>query len=580
MPLLPYNGVLGKKHAAHLLRRATFGGTKAEIDGFSNLTPSQAIEQLFQESVLPEPPIDPAIGGTWALTPPADNDTMDNTLQNYFRRWWFGQLCGTGVPDNQKLAFKTRERIVFLFHTHFTTIQETVGNSRALYFQNILFRMFALDDTNNPLLTFKELSKKICIDNAMIILLDGRLNVRGRPNENFARELLELYTIGKGLPGQIPETTVPGDYYYFTEQDVQAAARVVSGYDLDRTFTNLDPDTDIPRAIPKLNNQNIANQHDNDPKVFSHRLGNAVITPNADLLNGGRATEESMLDELDQLIELLFTIPETHKNICRRIYRFYVYHAITTEIESTIIAEMVNTFVANNFRIEPVIKELLSSRHFYDSMNATVDDDNIGALIKSPLDLTIGTLNFFKYCLPDPQGSPAEFYTLTGALIGKMNRQGMNFVNPFDVAGYDAYHQFPLYNRNWISANTLTQRYKFIFDVMSIENMEENPVSIDLLAFIKEDFAAYAQDPDVLVRELASYLLPMSEEGTEILPERLNYFTSRFLELGTGLPQGSLAFWQFSWNHTESIPASRDDARGMLQDLTNAMLQSPEYQLF
>jgi hypothetical protein len=266
------------------------------------------------------------------------------------------------------------------------------------------------------------------------------------------------------------------------------------------------------------------------------------------------------------------------RNICRRIYRFYVYHEITQAIDNSIIADMANTFVANNFKLQPVIMELLQSQHFYDSATASVDDNNFGALIKSPLDLVLNTLSFFEYNLPDPQTEAEQFYEVTGTILESMKDQGMYFLNPYDVAGYDAYFQYPLYNRNWISANTLTQRYKFIYDNISIDKMEE--IKIDIFPFIQQRFASVALNPDDLINELASYLLPMSQAGTEITVERLNYFKSQFFVIGKGLPQGPEAFWEFSWNNADTIPESKEDARGMLQYLLNAMLQSPEYQLF
>jgi len=579
MPLAPFTGVLGKKNAAHLLRRAVFGGSKEAIDALAGLTASQAIQQLFVTTDDPLPPIDPATGETWVDKLLVSGESGEGDLQGYFIRWWLGILAGTGIDSSQKLAFQTREKIVFLLHTHFTTIQETVNNSRALYYQNALFRKFAFDNQPDPLWNFKMLTKKVSLDNAMLVLLDGRLNVKGWPNENYAREFLELYTIGKGLPGYVPPSTIPGDYIYFTEQDVQAAARVFSGYDTDFTFLTIDEDTQLPRVKIK-GTGTVASQHDNDPKVFSDRFGNTVIEPDPELLLVDKPTEASMLDELDQLVEMVYAQEETIKNICRRIYRFYVYHEITQDIDNGIIAEMANTFVANNFKLQPVIMELLQSQHFYDSANSTVDDNNFGALIKSPLDLVLNTLSFFEYALPDPQTEAEKFYEVTGNILESMKRQGMHFLNPYDVAGYDAYFQYPLYNRNWISSNTLTQRYKFIHDTFRVDTMEDGAVEIDILEFVKQRFAHVALNPDALIRELASYLLPMSEEGTEITVERLNYFKSQFFVIGKGLPQGPEAFWEFSWNNADTIPESKEDARGMLQYLLNAMLQSPEYQLF
>ena len=575
MALSAYSGILGKKNAAHLLRRAAMSCSRNDTDAYSGLTAPEVIERLFEPCELPAPPVDPTTGISWIDLMPTQNED-DPRYQEYFKRWWLGILHGAGQRDNpKKLAFLARERLVFFLHTHFTAIQEVINNSRALYFQNVLFRLFAQSEADINL-SFKELTKKICLDSAMLLLLDGALNVKGRPNENFARELLELYTIGKGLPGLTPVATDPGDYIYFTEQDVQAAARIFSGYEYDRSFQHPDPDTGLPRIKARLNNAGIATQHENTAKQFSFRLGEVVIQSDSTLLSGNDATEESMHDEIDQFINLLFDQEETVRNICRKIYRFYVYHHISAEIENTVIAEMATVFRGSNFELVPLIKVLLTSQHFYDATANSVADGNYGALIKSPLDLSMATLSFFNYEFPDPYNDSARFYDLMEDLLTVMQEQGMHFLNPYDVAGYEAYFQFPLFNRNWISANSLTYRYKYIADLIS----GKNSIKPDILGFIKSTFDQDASDPGNLTKSILSYCFPMSEEGNEITSERINYFESRFLRLGTGLPQGPVVFWNFSYDNAANYTESRDDADGMLQDLFNVVMQSPEYQLF
>ncbi|MCR6639976.1 MAG: hypothetical protein NVV82_13575 [Sporocytophaga sp.] len=113
MPLAPFTGVLGKKNAAHLLRRATYGGTKADIDAMSGLTASQAIQQLFVTTADPLPPLDPATGITWVNTLPVSGDSEEGDLQGFFIKWWLGMLGGTGIEPSQKLAFLTREKNSF-----------------------------------------------------------------------------------------------------------------------------------------------------------------------------------------------------------------------------------------------------------------------------------------------------------------------------------------------------------------------------------------------------------------------------------------------------------------------------------
>ncbi len=580
MPLPEFGGALGLKRAAHLLRRATFGATKQQIDTFASLTPAQAITALFRQA-LPDPvlPIDPQTGQEWVLSGVTDANSDGGDLENYFKGWLVGQMMSSGIAPGLSLAYSTREKLVHFFHTHFTTITSKVGNSRSLYFQNQLFRLFALDALNpDPLVNFKNLTVKISVDNAMLRLLDGNLNVKGSVNENYGRELLELYSIGRGLEGTLPVATEPGDYILFTEADVQAAARVLSGWNIDNTFTNLDPDTNLPRGIVKGSPTN-ASAHDNNPKQFSARLNNGIVQPDALLLNGTNPTEASALNEIEQLIEIIYSRPETAKNICWKIYRFYVHapHTPTENlaIDGPIITEMANTLVANNYKIQPVIENLLRSEHFYEATGGTVTDDNFGGIIKSPLDLVIQTLRFFEVPIPEMTTSPEEFYEATGEIVDIVGNQAMSFYEPYDVAGYEAYHQFPIYHRFWITPNTLANRYNFIRSL--ITTTEPGMFKTNVYDFVLNNIPnGIASDSRLLVIELAKYLLPVTDNLTYddaaddtsgLTARRVNYFLERLLQTFDE------AYWTTRWNE------GAVDLRDQLEFLFNAMMQSPEYQL-
>lgn len=581
MPLTELTAPLGLKRAAHLLHRATFGPTKDQIDVFATYTPAQAVTQLFGQA-LPDPilPIDPETGTEWVLTGTTDANSGDSDLQEFFKGWALGQMLSTGITPGKSLAYSAREKIVFFMHSVLTTIQTKVDNSRSLYFQNQLFRQFALDKTLAATVNFKELTKKICVDNAMLRLLDGNLNVKGSPNENYGRELHELYTIGRGLEGTLPPVTDPGDYFLYKELDVQQAAKVLSGWEVDITFSNIDPDTQLPRGKVRGSPTN-ASAHDNTIKQFSERFNNIIIQPDPILLNGTDATEASALDEISQLIESIYSKPETARNICRRIYRHFVYHSIDTALDNSVIQDMATTFTNNGFKLQPVLEELFKSTHFYEAA-AGVDDDNFGGIIKSPLDLMIGTYRFYNLQLPDPTAAAADFYEKTNDMIRTISKMGMNFYEPFDVAGYDAYHQFPIYHRSWISTNFLTERYQFIRNLMG----QAMPVAgIDVVGFVQNNFSnATASDARLLIIELAKYLLPVNDnltfdtaadDSSGLTAERMNYFLTAFLKSPQidPDPEGS---WTFRWNN----PVDMEVVINQLESLLNTMMQSPEYQLF
>ena len=111
MPLTPYSGSLGRKAAAHLLRRATFGANKQEIDAFALLDASTALNQLFVSTPLPSAPVLPG-GSTWVTLPPSGTED-ENDLQQYLVSWWLGVMLNTSVSAANKLAFSTREKVTF-----------------------------------------------------------------------------------------------------------------------------------------------------------------------------------------------------------------------------------------------------------------------------------------------------------------------------------------------------------------------------------------------------------------------------------------------------------------------------------
>lgn len=580
MPLTPYSGPLGRRGAAHLLRRATYGPTIQQIKAFSGLTAAQAIQQLYHQALpATPPPVDPDTNEPWVLTGVTDPDKMEFEYQQYFKRWFIGQMMSAGVPAGQSLAYSAREKLVFFIHTILTAIAEKIGSSRAMYYQNQLFRLYALDGVASAVvpaakLNFKELTKKVSVDNAMLNLLDGTINIRGG-NENYGRELLELYSIGRGLEtSDVTAGLGPGDYFYYTEQDVQAAAKVFSGFQFDDQFAVIDPDTQLPRGKVRGSVTN-ASAHDNNPKQFSVRFGDAVIAPDPLLLNGTNPTEESALDEISRFIDLIYDQNETANYICRKIYRFFMYHEITDTINTNIIQQMAATFRANNFKIQPVIEELLSSQHFYNNNTTPYADDGFGGIIKSPLELMIGTYRFFDVQIPSLATDAAGFYERTGMIIDRVKTMGMDFYQPFDVAGYDAYHQFPIYHRSWITVNNLTNRYNFIYEFLP---------DVELYQFIRDniDFSE-ASDARRLIIDLASFLLPQvnnltfdttvdeSQQAT-VTSERLLYFLNKFLDIIDPDPE---AAWTDRYTNQQGI----NTMEGQLHNLFNAMLQSPEYQL-
>jgi hypothetical protein len=171
--------------------------------------------------------------------------------------------------------------------------------------------------------------------------------------------------------------------------------------------------------------------------------------------------------------------------------------------------------------------------------------------------------------------SPTEFYDSTGEIISIINHIGMNFYQPYDVAGYDAYHQFPIYHRAWITPNYLARRYEILRNIITAA--QPGMFKVDVYQFVNTNFSgAVASDARQLIIELVSYLLPVTDnlsfddatdDAATITARRLNYFKAQFLQ------QFDEAYWTTRWNENAA------DLRDQLEYLFNAVLQSPEFQL-
>lgn len=543
--LTPLSGTLGEKNAAHLLRRATFGPNVQTIKSFSTMTVTEAMNTLFADVETPEPPVDLQTGETW-LNPMATGSNSENgALETYFMIWFLEQMRTSGT--------NIKERLVYFLHSHLPARRTVIQSSEALYYQNALYRFYATGD-------FKTLFKKVCIDNAMLRYLDGATNVIGNFNENFAREMFELYSIGKGE--QLPDDDeYGGDYTNYTEKDIQEAARVLTGFRYNYDFTNLDEDTQLPIGKPE------PGVHDFTAKTFTPKFGNTTI-------GGSGTTAEDMLSELDDLITMIFNQDETARFIIRKLYRYFVYYDISTDVENDIIAPLATNFKSSGYDLSVVVKELLSSQHFYDVDTPETSDNNIGAIIKSPIDLMLGTLNFFDVEMPDPETELQKLYenAYQNGILNDIFDQGLSFFEPYEVAGYPAYHQFPGFNRNWITPITLAHRYHFSNHAIKGENGGDTMgYKADVVAWANNTTnVTDASNAENIVTSLISYFF-----AVDVDTDRKDYFLNTIF-LGDNMTSSE---WTTAWN---SYTSGGDDStvRPKLENLVTSLMQTPEFQLY
>ena len=551
MPSLdPRNGVLGTRLAAHLLRRCTYCPSRPLIDQFATRTASEAVSALMNFAAHPlsmEEPIDPDTGEPWIINDTVTASSGDFLLNKFVRAWW----------TNEALQDPTlRHKMMYFLHTNFSVVADTL-NSKNFFDHLLLLRFYALGN-------FRILSQKITLDNVMLAYLNNNDNRRDNPNENYAREFLELFTIGKG-----PQIAA-GDYTHYTEADVVTAARVLTGFsnDWDRRHDqpdngqNIDPDTGIHRGIF------YTWAHDTTDKTFSHAFGNATIT--------GRSTEAGMLEELVDFVNMIFNQAETARAVCRRIYRFFVRTEISTEVEQTIIEGLATTFRNSDYNLGTVMTQLLESQHFYDEDTVDTGDETIGSLVKSPLELLLGTLSFFQIPIPDPiSQSEAHYREFFERSVEDVifARAAYEHFKPGSVAGYPAYYQEPGFRRNWFNSTSIIARYKLPEMLISgrrVISWGDLGTQVNLVAFIEN--AGNISDPGdavILVTELLEYLFCETPDA-----DRLDYFLNTVFLNGLN-PLN----WYFEWQNYQNTGMDAD-VKIPLEKLFTSILYSPEYQVF
>lgn len=544
----PHTGTLGLRLAKHLLRRTSYRYTPSAVDNLADMSITNAVNSLFNPYTLDmTEPLDyltgqPFINSGIDAEPPTGLE--DFRKRRHVTAWWLREAqLNTGI----------QHRMTFFLHSVFVVSGPTVSPEQFFDYLDLLDH-YAIGN-------YKTLAKKMTIDTAMLRYLNGSDNVRDSPNENYAREFFELFTIGKG-----PQIG-PGNYTNYTEEDIVTAARVLTGWrpmwdrPLGGNNEYRDPDTGITQGRPGFW------AHDLDDKTFTAAFNNTTIV--------AAVGQPDMFRELDDFVEMIFAQPETAKNICRKLYRFFVHHNITEEIELDIITPLSQTLIADDYDLEATLKQLLKSQHFYDMGDGDTTDDVIGGLIKSPMENWIQTATFFDFQIPDPvtdgENHYFKWYWQTVALV-LHEIAGMTFFAPENVAGYAAYYQAPGYDKNWFGGSTLIARYKlpeiFLTGRRVLLGGDSSADPLNIVSFIQN--SGVVSDPAngaEIVDNLIGYLFAETP-----LPARRDYFLNDVF-----LDELSPINWQFEWQAYEST-GNATSVKIPLERLFTALISSQEFQ--
>ena len=295
----------------HLLRRAGFGASPDELASYENLGVTEAVNNLLNYqniedlSILSQPDI------TMSLEKKPTQDEIVNLVW-----WWVDRMIQSLRP--------LEERMTLFWHNHFATAIYKVRSPFLMYKQNQLLRNYA---TGN----FEDLLMGITEDPAMLIWLDGARNRKAAPNENYGREIMEVFTMGVGN---------------YTEDDVKAAARAFTGYGIDKSG----------------NSYFNANQHDDGSKTFLGQTGN--FGPK-------------------DIVNILANHPATAKTLSQKLFSYFAYDNPSNDT----ITRLANVYTDSNGNIGQVVSAILNSDEFWSSQS------HLGQ-VKSPVDYVATAMRF------------------------------------------------------------------------------------------------------------------------------------------------------------------------------------------
>jgi hypothetical protein len=528
--LSPFAAPLGISEIVHLLKRTQFGASVASIEIFKSLSLDQAIEKLLNPASLnPPPPLKNydntsipttdqdyvlPMGSTWVNTYSADG-TVNAKRMSSLKASWLGLMLN---QDNSIL-----EKMTLFWHNHFAT--ETADYGRATFgfkYLNLL-RKFALGN-------FKQFVKEMTIEIAMLRYLNGYLNTATAPDENYGRELQELFTLGKDNNPN------------FTEDDVKAAARILTGWSINFTTETV---------------SFTSSKHDKTSKQFSSFYSNALIA--------GRADNAAGDTELNDLINLIFSKKkEVSEFIVRKLYRWFCYYSIDSETEKNVIQPLAQLFVNSNWEIKPVLSALLKSEHFFDPLNR-------GCIIKNPLDFLVGMCREFNISFP-LSSDYVNSYNMWSYIRSLASNLQMDIGDPPNVSGWPAYYQLPLYYRLWINSDTLPKRNRYTDTLVNTGYTQNSKkIMIDPIAFTKS--LSNPSDPNILINDSLQLLLSLT------LSETSKQIIKKQILLSNQLQDH---YWTDAWNAHINNPtdtAAFNIVNTRLKSLYSYFMKLPEYQL-
>ena len=526
--------------AGQLLQRAGFGGTPAQVDALASLSPQQAARSLFDSapaSKIEPPPsiLLPTLGDKMRternrlkLMDPKTQAQKNQEIMRAIRAeqekrltdlrgWWLNRMANPLTAAHEK--------IVLFLHGHFATSEEKVKNPQLLWLQNQMFRQKALGP-------WSDLVLGVAKDPAMLIYLDGARSKSEQPNENFARELFELFTLGEGN---------------YTEKDIQESARAFTGWSVrlrNKPGEMMDEETHLPSFL------NTPRWHDVKPKKIFGQVGNY---------------------DGNDVVRIALQQPAAPRWITGKLWKFYAGTSPSEDLH----AELVTAWKDYGQSIRPFLEAMWTHPAFYAPELAR-------QRVKSPVEWLVGLCRQLNRPLPAPALSSEILAQLGQKLFAPPNVKGWDGgITWINTASLQKRYQYA----GWVVSGTQGMRELVGMDLgrmavqsglvevptpMIGEEMADEPNLKKELAQKRRAAAGKARElfalPPVPVDEIAS---PQQRQN----PDELVAALARRLLLGDPVPPELLGRFRKAAGRASPVPD--DDVREALL----AIVQSPVYQV-
>ena len=507
--LAKYNGVFGVKQKKHLLNRCLVGYAERHLKDLDNLTLDQAIDLLFTRHDLGEP-----VNNYYEDLSPQQYESIYNNSDVAPGEPFLSQSY---VRDNNPDEISGRERHdaiaswmyssiyhqptsiewkLFLFLHNLTPVQDFGRHKTRYAYLKLVYE--------GGFRNYRDYIYDLTLDPTMLEYLNLQASQKDTPDENYAREVQELFTVGKR------------PFADFTEEDVREAARLLVGwyFDWDQTMY-----TEGWEPVVGFNEYN----HDTGNKQFSEFYNDTFIAGRSG--SGGR-------EELDEFLDMIFATEKCAIYLSRRLYQFFVYPVVSDYAEEQIIKPLAEVMRNSNYSLAETLKVLLSSEYFF-------AEEFYNAMISSPPDFTFKVMkglsilegdlvkwneNTYVSYFEEDLGqfdqkfitSDTRSYFFFRHMGWRTNQLGMEIHNPPNVSGWPAFYQDPIYDLYWINSVTIKARKEFTESMTRWGMWLEDGVH---LRFNLESFINSFNNPyelDSIISQLADRFL-----GAEIPEEAL-----------------------------------------------------------